>query len=98
MALWPLSCVMLFALAACGDDKPGALPDLRIVQPSVPAHLLTCEDEPPDPSDRPNLTQRDVARYVVQVRAAGADCRARLGEVRGLLGRAAREDPRRAGP
>lgn len=78
---------MLCALAACGDDKPGALPDLRIVQPSVPAHLLTCEDEPADPSDKPGLTQRDVARYIVQVRAAGADCRARLGEVRGLVTR-----------
>lgn len=74
-----------FLLAACGDDAPGALPELRIVQPSVPAHLLTCEPEPPDPSDKPGLTQRDVARYIVQVRAAGADCRARLSEVRGLV-------------
>jgi hypothetical protein len=76
---------MLFALAACGDDKPGVLPELRIVQPSVPAHLLSCEDEPADPADKPDLTQRDVARYLVLLRAAGADCRAKLGEVKGLV-------------
>ncbi len=75
----------LCALAACGDDKPGALPDLRIVQPGVPANLLTCADEPADPADKPGLTQRDVARYIVVLRAAGADCRAKLGEVKGLV-------------
>jgi hypothetical protein len=76
---------MLCALAACGDDKPGTVPELRIVRPAVPAHLLSCEPEPPGPGDKPGLTQRDVARYIIQLQAAAADCRARLNEVRGLV-------------
>lgn len=87
MVLSRLSFAMLCALAACGDDKPGALPELRIVRPEVPAHLLSCEDEPPDPADQPGLTQKDVARYVVILRNAGRDCRAKLGAVRGLVSR-----------
>lgn len=78
---------MPFVLAACGSPDKGALPELRIVQPSVPAALLTCADEPADPSAKPNLTQRDVARYLVELRAAGEDCRAKLGSVRGLVQR-----------
>lgn len=82
--LWLLSCATL--CAACGDDKPAPLPELRLVAPKVPAHLLECDAAPPelDPDD-PKLTQRVLVRAYVVERAAGADCRARLREVKGLV-------------
>lgn len=65
------------ALAAClaGCETTG--------RPTVPASLLTCSDAP---TWRKGGTQRDVAGYVVDLRDAHADCRDRLGAVRGLFG------------
>ena len=53
------------------------------VAPAVPTSLLSCADAP---TWRRGGTQRDVAGYVVDLRDAHADCRDRLGAVRGLVG------------
>src|SRR5690242_10030954 len=85
MALWLLSCATL--CAACGNhDKPAPLPQLEIVKPVVPAHLLECAEAPPelDPDD-PSLTQKKLVKAYVLERAAGSDCRSKLNEVKGLL-------------
>ncbi|MBI1689510.1 hypothetical protein [Methylorubrum sp. DB1722] len=65
------------ALAAClaGCQTPG--------RPTVPTSLLTCPDAP---TWRRGGTQRDVAGYVTDLRDAHADCREKLGAVRGLVG------------
>ena len=66
----------LFFLAGCADQiRPGALP--------VPERFLTCADEPAMP-DKPAPEERDgvIARYMVQLRAAGQDCRTKHGQVR----------------
>jgi hypothetical protein len=51
--------------------------------PTVPASLLTCADAP---AWRRGGTQRDVAGFIADLRDAHADCRDRLGAVRGLVG------------
>lgn len=48
----------------------------------IPAGLLTCRDRPvPGALDR----QSDVARYVVDLDAAGEDCRRKLGAVNQIV-------------
>lgn len=48
----------------------------------VPPQLLSCAPQPPAPSAG---TQRDVSLYVVDLAAAGDDCRTKLGSVRTIL-------------
>ena len=64
----------LFALAACGQPRP------VIVLP--PAELATCAEEPLAP-DLPGRDQQDardelVLSYVLDLRSAYGDCRARV--------------------
>lgn len=61
------------ALALAGCATPALL---------VPDQLLSCTAQPPAPSAG---TQRDVSIYVVDLAAAGEDCRTKLGSVRKLL-------------
>lgn len=49
---------------------------------SVPSALLICAAQPQSP---PAGTQRDVALYIVDLAAAGDDCRTKLGSVRRIL-------------
>lgn len=49
---------------------------------TVPPSLLTCADHPPSPAAE---TQQQVALFIVDMAAAGADCRSKLGAVRRLL-------------
>ena len=51
--------------------------------PHVPAEMLTCDEPPAVPGE--TATQRDVALFVVDLDAAGNDCRRKLAAVRGLL-------------
>lgn len=53
--------------------------------PIVPQALLQCAPQPKSPADKAGVTQRDVALYVVDLAAAGDDCRSKLGSVRRIL-------------
>ena len=53
-----------------------------IAPPVVPAQLLACQAQPKAPLDG---TQRDVGLYVIDLAAAGDDCRTKLGAVRQIL-------------
>jgi len=75
----PLALCLALLVSACG----GRVADLRIVDRPLPAELLTCAPEPDKPKARP-LMQSDVAAYLLRLRAAGEDCRGKLGEVRAL--------------
>lgn len=71
-----LAFLTMFALAGCADKiRPGALP--------MPERYLTCADEPAMP-DKPAPEDREsvIARYMLDLRAAGQDCRTKLGQVR----------------
>ena len=70
-----LACIT--ALSGClGSNQPQV-----VARPILPPDaLLTCRVSPPVPRDAE--TQREVARYIVRLHEAGADCRAKLAAVR----------------
>jgi hypothetical protein len=72
-----------FALAA--SVLTGCTTTETVVVPlaeQLPASLLTCRDRPvPGRTDR----QSDVARYIVDLDLAGADCRSKLAGVRDVV-------------
>jgi len=71
-----LALASLLSLTACGQPiRVGPLP--------VPERFLTCQDEPPAPA-RPAPEQREsvIARYIIDLQAAGRDCRDQLNAVR----------------
>lgn len=72
--------LLTLALGACASPQ---VADLRIVDRPIPAELLECAPEPDKPKARP-LMQSDVAAYLLRLRAAGEDCRGRLGEIKAL--------------
>lgn len=81
MTILPRSVIAALAapLAACAAAP---IPAPVAVRPHVPPALLTCAGEPPPP-EAPTL--RTYAYWVLDVRAAGAECRGKLREVRGLV-------------
>ncbi len=62
----------LVILAGCSSMRTTTVPDA----------LLTCQAQPPSPKAG---TQKDAALYVVDLAAAGQDCRSKLGSVRRIL-------------
>lgn len=81
-ALWPVFCAAL--LTACGTTPETRLVrEVQIERQQVPAALLNCA---PVPSVPDGGTQRDVARYVVDLWQAGEDCRGKVNALRGLIG------------
>lgn len=66
--------VIVVALAGCTQ---------RVAPASVPAELLTCKPAPEKPYG--TYTQRDVGTFIVGLHEAHADCRSKLGAVRGAL-------------
>lgn len=54
---------------------------------NVPAVLLTCAAAPEPPAD--GMSPADVADFILDLAAAGADCRAQLAQVSDLLGHTA---------
>ena len=72
---------LLGLLTACGTVKD-ALIEHRLVYPTIPAHLLMCENEPGVPDALHTDTQ--LVRYLDDVRASGEDCRAKLRALRGI--------------
>ena len=72
--------LMLSALPSCASPGPPVM-----ARPEVPASLLTCAPEPPSPDlDAPGW-DRTLALWIVDVMAAGEDCRSRLAAVRRLV-------------
>ena len=59
-----------------------ALSGCTTTRSTIPRQLLTCAQQPASPDAG---TQRDVALYVVDLAAAGDDCRTKLGTVRTIV-------------
>ncbi|KQQ72386.1 hypothetical protein ASF70_12695 [Rhizobium sp. Leaf321] len=78
-----LPLIIVSALTGCQTIKE--VPVKRIVERKVevPKSLLSCSAEPVAGSVW--ITQRDVARYLVQLAAAGEDCRTKLAAVKRLV-------------
>lgn len=70
-----LAIALLGALTACATPDPVRVEVFR----APPSLLLTCQNAPAVPDAE---TQADVARYIVRLHAAGADCRSKLGAVK----------------
>lgn len=77
---WLPFCAAL--LTGCDLAPRLGLTEIRIERPKIDPALLTCRDEPAPPADG---TQRDAAAFIVDLREAGADCRANLAGVRAAL-------------
>ena len=56
--------------------------EVKLVPLTVPADLLACAGQPSAPMI---ATQRDAARFIVDLAEAGADCRSKLARVRTLV-------------
>lgn len=77
----PILVAVALFLAACA--QPDALPPAPVVvRIAPPVELLDCADQPEPGRIR---SQRDVARYVLDLAEAGEDCRSRLGAVRAFV-------------
>lgn len=76
LVLPALPCV--WCLTGCAGPAAPVL-----VRPEVPAALLECQPQPAPPS--PLRDDADLAYFIVDLAAAGADCRAKLGRVRELV-------------
>jgi hypothetical protein len=73
----------LVLLAACSSPAPMPV----VVRPDVPASLLACAAAPVPPDLNVPRWDQVLAGYLLDLGAAGDDCRAKLGGVRGLVGR-----------
>jgi hypothetical protein len=71
---------MLCALPSCASPGPPVL-----LRPDVPASLLTCAAEPPPPDLDAAGWDRALALWIVDLGAAGEDCRGRLSRLKELL-------------
>ncbi|SEQ87905.1 hypothetical protein SAMN05216548_108180 [Faunimonas pinastri] len=74
--------VLLAALSSGACATKPADPPIRVVyqRQELPSTLLSCKAEPAVPA-KPR-TQKAVARYVVALADAGADCRGKVAAVR----------------
>lgn len=82
-------CLALFfgLLTACSGTPPPMMQIKEVPQP-VPAALLDCPPEPLRPrGDGPGgeLSDTQVAHLIVDLAAAGRDCRDKLGQVKKLI-------------
>ncbi len=77
-----LSCLLPFVplLTACSGP-----PVPVVVRPAVPPGLLACASQPPVPNLAGPRWDLSLALFIVDLSAAGADCRAKLAAVAGLV-------------
>jgi len=71
-------------LGGCSSSwRPAFLPAPRIevVRDAIPADFLACEAEPAPLAEQPWPSMLEFGIWVEAVRAAGEDCRAKLGAV-----------------
>jgi hypothetical protein len=83
-------CLALFfgLLTACSGTPPPPMVQIKEVPQPVPAALLDCRPEPSRPrGDGPggDLSDTQVAHLIVDLAAAGRDCRDKLGHVKNLI-------------
>jgi hypothetical protein len=76
--LW-LLCLLTLLTACASAPETRLVPELQIVRLRPPEALLTCPAAPEAPQAQ---SQKEVARYVVALHAAGAACRQALDEVK----------------
>ena len=78
-----LLCLSSLAITLAGCATPSSVPTDRPGIISIPPSLLRCKAEPvvPDPA---TATDVDVARWEVDLMAAGCDCRDKLAAVKAL--------------
>jgi len=69
---------LLLLWTACGAPPPALL------RHQVPPSLLACQPQPQPPDA--GTTDTALALWIVDLAAAGDDCRGRLARVRGLVG------------
>lgn len=79
--LLPLFCCTLLLVCAPRVQER-IVPVVKVERPVVPSALLACRTDPEPPIPE---SQRDVARYLVQLWQAGEDCRAKLDAVNQYL-------------
>jgi hypothetical protein len=70
-------------LAGCATPDPQVLRVVEIVVPEAPAELLGCQAAPAVPAEP--LDGQDVARFILQLDAAGDDCRRTLADLAAWL-------------
>ena len=73
--------LLLFAPLWTGCAAPA--PEPVLVKLSVPPSLLACQSQPVPPD--PMKNDADLAYFIVDLAAAGDDCRQKLDAVRGLV-------------
>ena len=70
-------------LAACADRTQPPVPPVvvrkELVPQPIPGDLLACAPQPAAPGS--SATQRDVGQFILDLAAAGADCRWKVGAV-----------------
>jgi hypothetical protein len=66
-------------LAACASKPEPPVPQVvvrkELVRQPIPGDLLTCAPQPAPPDTG---TQRDVGQFIIDLAAAGADCRSKV--------------------
>ncbi len=77
-----ITIVAVLLIAGCGDQQP-IVKLVPAAGPQIPDSLLTCPASPDVPGD--DATQADVGKYMLDLYAAGADCRSNLGAVKAIL-------------
>lgn len=79
-----LQLVLLLCLSAPFWTACAPLPPaVQVERLTVPTSLLTCAVAPPPPGDP--VTDADLARWILDLSAAGDDCRGRLARVRDMV-------------
>lgn len=76
----PFLIALILALSACTTTPQAPL----TIEKEVPPSLLVCAPSPSPPVED-GITQRDVARFLLDLAEAGEDCRSKLGSVKRLL-------------
>lgn len=71
------------ALAGCQTSKPTVVTKVVERKVEVPRSLRSCSEEPV--AGTAWVSQRDIARYLVRLAEAGADCRAKLAAVKRIV-------------
>jgi len=74
-------------LAACASKLAPPVPPVvvrkELVPQPIPGDLLTCAPQPEKPGE--SATQRDVGQFIIDLAAAGADCRGKVAAVREIV-------------